>query len=232
MSLRTPFSSAHRHLVSPLRLAALGVVATLALAGCGGGDDDQSAGNSTDSTTTQSPETSDSTTPSGTTTPDGTDGTSSPGSTAGESTVKPPPTTPSESTEPSGKPAKGDQVSVLDTLPGSGKGGCVRVRSDMTVRSGDLAMGDFQHARQQFAQNQTQNNSLYFFVIPQHAGTMKGATVKASKPGAAPKTFRSDSASSADQWKYYAINLSLTAPGTWTFQVQAGQDRGCFVADF
>ncbi len=93
-------------------------------------------------------------------------------------------------------------------------------------------MGDFQQARKQFSPDESQTNSLYFFVIPQHAGTMKGATVKATKPGVSPQTFRSDSASSADEWKYYAMNVSLTAPGTWTFRVQAGQDRGCFVADF
>ena len=102
----------------------------------------------------------------------------------------------------------------------------------MTVRSGDVAMGDFQQARKQFSQDESQTNALYFFVIPQHAGTMKGATVKATKPGASALTFRSDSASSANDWKYYPVNVSLTAPGAWTFQVQAGQDRGCFVADF
>jgi len=42
------------------------------------------------------------------------------------------------------------------------------------------------------------------------------ATVKATKPGASALTFRSDSASSANDWKYYPVNVSLTAPGAWT----------------
>lgn len=147
------------------------------------------------------------------------------------------PTKPNDSPKPSTSPGPGegpdhgDQSGVLETLPGSQGPGCVAVRNQMTVRAGGLAMGNFQQARQQFRAGQ-EDNSLYFYVIPRHAGSMQGAYVRASQPGAAPATYESTSTSSANEWKYYAINVSITSPGTWTFRVSADQDRGCFVVDF
>jgi hypothetical protein len=229
MSPRTPFSAVRRLLVVSLVV----VVSTATLTACGGGDDDSDATGTPGATssTTESPTTAESPQTSGPETPEGTEGTGKPPKSP-RSTDEPSSNSSPGSTASTGKPPKGDQVSVLDTLPGSAKNSCLNVKDDMTVRSGDLAMGNFQQARQQFSQDQSQTNALYFFVVPQHAGSMPGATVKASKPGSGTKTFRSDGASSADQWKYYPVNVSLTGPGSWTFQVAAGQDRGCFVADF
>jgi hypothetical protein len=126
------------------------------------------------------------------------------------------------------------QRPVLDHLPGA-RTGCVPVGARSSVRSGDLAMGDFAQARADFRATHGAYDAepSHFFVIPQ-ARTARRTTVTLTRVGGGAPAIRTsaDHLEDAAQWKYFPVSAKITRPGTWRFTVRVGASTGCFLATF
>lgn len=128
-----------------------------------------------------------------------------------------------------------DQATVLDSMGGSKSGKCVVVGNRADVRSGDIAMGNFATARAVFKKSKGASYDAapsFFYVIPQ-SRKLTGVTVTATSRSATDQIrVKTDQVEDAAQWRYYPIQIKLSARGTWRFKVVAGGARGCFEAKF
>jgi hypothetical protein len=130
---------------------------------------------------------------------------------------------------------RGDQSSVLLSLPGQSSTTCLVVGGKSVVHSGSMGAGDFVAARAAYAKNAPSQEvptvSLYF--IPQHAkklGTLHvQVTPLASGKAKALKTSATDI---ANVWKYFPMTVPVPSPGQYRLRVTAGADEGCFVVTF
>ena len=126
------------------------------------------------------------------------------------------------------------QSGVLARLPGSDSGQCVSVGDRRDVRSGGIAAGPFDTARQGYGtsiQPGLSRRTVRLYWIPEHSASMPGLTVRMQRlqpdPGSA-QTIRQQDWADADQWRFYDTNLEFPSAGTYRLRVTAGQDSGCF----
>ena len=126
------------------------------------------------------------------------------------------------------------QRGVLARLPGSDSGQCVSVGDRRDVRSGGIAAGPFDTARQGYGttiQPGLSRRTVRLYWIPEHSASMPGLTVRMQRlqpePGSA-QTIRQQDWADADQWRFYDTNLEFPSAGTYRLRVTAGQDSGCF----
>jgi hypothetical protein len=134
----------------------------------------------------------------------------------------------------SGRRYASSQSGVLARLPGNDTGRCISVGDRRDVRSGGIAAGPFDTAREGYGtsiQPGMSPRTVRLYWIPEHSTTMPGLTVRMQRlqpgPGAAQTTRKNDWAD-ADQWRFYDTNLEFPSAGTWRLRVTAGQDSGCF----
>ena len=154
-------------------------------------------------------------------------------------TSEPPPSKPHkgsyDDTTGTGAKAPDSQGKVLNDMPGPTKSKCVVVGDRSDVRSGSLAMGNFANARKAFraAKNVYEAPPSSFYVIPKSVnGTRVVVTAKNVSGKVDPVTVKSTQVEEAAQWKYFPVELQLTASGTWQFEVEVNKTHGCFVAKF
>lgn len=126
------------------------------------------------------------------------------------------------------------QSGVLARLPGNDSGQCISVGDRRDVRSGGIAAGPFDTAREGYGtsiQPGMSPRTVRLYWIPEHSAAMPGLTVRMQRlqpdPGAA-QAIRQDDWADADQWRFYDTNLEFPSAGTWRLRVTAGQDSGCF----
>lgn len=126
----------------------------------------------------------------------------------------------------------GRQDSVIETLPGDAKAGCVDVGSERDVRSETMAAGNFMEARAQFAASPAADISMYF--IPSDVSGEPELVVEISKVGGpVADVVRTSSFQTADQWRYYPVRITISESGTWQLKATAGAGNiGCWVVDF
>lgn len=126
----------------------------------------------------------------------------------------------------------GDQSSVLSSLPGSAKSGCVAVGERSDVRSGTMAAGNFVTARKAFADQAktVPAPTINLYLIPADARTLRKVTLTLEQVGGQhlKRTFTSTSVQDADQWKYFAVQASVPAAGTWRLRATSNTSTGCF----
>jgi hypothetical protein len=134
----------------------------------------------------------------------------------------------------SGRRYASSQSGVLARLPGNDTGRCISVGDRRDVRSGGIAAGPFDTAREGYGtsiQPGMSPRTVRLYWIPEHSTTMPGLTVRMQRlqpdPGAA-QTIRKNDWADADQWRFYDTNLEFPSSGTWRLRVTAGQDSGCF----
>lgn len=134
----------------------------------------------------------------------------------------------------SGRRYASSQSGVLARLPGNDSGQCVSVGDRRDVRSGGIAAGPFDTAREGYGtsiQPGMSPRTVRLYWIPEHSETMPGLTVRMQQlqpnPGAA-QTIRKTDWADADQWRFYDTNIEFPSAGTWRLRVTAGQDSGCF----
>lgn len=126
----------------------------------------------------------------------------------------------------------GRQDSVLETLPGKAKAGCVDVGDMRDVRSGSMAAGNFVDARAQFSASPTAGIPFYF--IPVETKGDPELTVDLERVDAPGSTkIRSSQIQTADEWQYYPVTITVPEAGTWRIKASAGTaSAGCWVATF
>jgi hypothetical protein len=130
---------------------------------------------------------------------------------------------------------RGNQVSVLGSLPGSSSRRCAVVGNRADVRSHTLAAGNFEIARKQYARSKgLERPPVFVYVIPQHSSHLRKLTVRITqlRPAGKVRTVSSTSVQEADIWRYYAVNLPLGTAGTYRLSMTSGPDTGCFVVTF
>lgn len=134
----------------------------------------------------------------------------------------------------SGRRYASSQSGVLARLPGNDTGRCISVGDRRDVRSGGIAAGPFDTAREGYGtsiQPGMSPRTVRLYWIPEHSTTMPGLTVRMQRlqpdPGAA-QTIRKNDWADADQWRFYDTNLEFPSSGTWRLRVTAGKDSGCF----
>jgi hypothetical protein len=128
--------------------------------------------------------------------------------------------------------APGRQDSVLKTLPGEAKSGCVDVGSQRDVRSGTMAAGNFADARTQFSGSPT--SAIPFYFIPADATGDPELVVKLKRlDGSGSGEIRSSQIQTADEWQYYPVMITIPSVGKWQIKASAGTaSSGCWVTDF
>ena len=209
-------------------LVATAVTSAVLVAGCSSSSPDRKD-SATNSPTTQSSTTTTGGQPTngaGSTAPSGT-GSGSSGS--GASPTAPYPT-------PGHEPdAQTNQVTVLNSLPGSSAGSCAVVGSHTDLRAGSVAAGNFATAKKQYASTvgKTEVPSVSLYVIPQNAKAMDSVTITVDPRGAGvTKKVTSKSIGQADAWSFYAVTLPVPAAGSYRLTVVAGINHGCFDVTF
>lgn len=130
----------------------------------------------------------------------------------------------------------GDQSPVLAALPGSAKAGCVAVGDRTDVRSGTLAAGNFATARQQFKDQASSvpQPTVNLYIIPADARRLQSVTVTLEQVGGkhVVRKVTSSSVQDAEQWQYFAVQLTVPTAGTWRVRAASGRDVGCFDVRF
>ncbi len=156
-----------------------------------------------------------------------------PGSLTPGGPIKSNPPGETQATEP---PPSGIQNAVLESLPGSNSSDCVSVGDGRDLRSGDLAAGNFETARQQYADDDSGSEQpvVSLYVIPRHTKPMSGVTVTMKPMGRSGKSVSvsSDVAQTANAWSYYSVSIPVPSPGAWRLTAVSGADRGCFDVTF
>lgn len=161
-----------------------------------------------------------------------TDGTKTPG--PDMQTPVDPTDVPAPETAPPVQPTNqpGRQDSVLDTLPGEEKSGCVEVGSQRDVRSGSMAAGNFADARALFSGSPA--TALPFYFIPIDLSGDPELVVELKQlDGSASDKIRSSQIQTADEWRYYPVMITIPNAGKWEIKASAGAaSSGCWVAAF
>jgi hypothetical protein len=128
-----------------------------------------------------------------------------------------------------------DQQAVLDALPGSKVAGCVAVGTHTDLRSGTIAAGNFAVARKQYTStvHKTEVPEVFLYVIPEDTKSMSSVKVTVDPMGSGvTRTVTSKSVQQADQWRYFAVNVPVHAPGSYRLTMQSGTNTGCFEVTF
>lgn len=126
----------------------------------------------------------------------------------------------------------GRQDSVLESLPGEAKAGCVDVGSQRDVRSGSMAAGNFADARAQFSGSPSAAIPFYFIPVDLKGDPELVVELK-RLDGSGSDEVRSSQTQTADEWRYYPVMITIPAPGKWEFRASAGAaSSGCWVAAF
>ncbi|WP_448231842.1 hypothetical protein [Microbacterium lacticum] len=131
---------------------------------------------------------------------------------------------------PSNEP--GRQDSVLDSLPGEAASGCVTVGERRDVRSGTMAAGNFADARARFAADPSAPVSLY--VIPVDLNGDPALTMTLTRLGGeGSTTVETAEFHTADEWRFYGVNVVVPGEGEWRIEASAGEaNQGCWEVDF
>lgn len=142
-----------------------------------------------------------------------------------------------QSTEPSsGSSGPETQEAVLQSLPGTSSAQCAVVGGKSDMRAGTLAAGNFAEMRKQYAsQAKTKAQpQVSMYVIPQDVSRLTGVSVTLDPLNAKAKsrTFKTDAVNTADEWRYYRVDLTVPSPGTWRMTAVSGKDKGCFEVTF
>jgi hypothetical protein len=126
----------------------------------------------------------------------------------------------------------GRQDSVLESLPGEAKSGCVDVGSQRDVRSGSMAAGNFADAQAKFSGSPT--SSIPFYFIPVDLTGDPELVVELKRlDGSGSDEIRSSQIQTADEWRYYPVMITIPAAGKWEIKASAGAaSSGCWVAAF
>lgn len=126
-----------------------------------------------------------------------------------------------------------NQASVLDSLPGSRRMTCAQVGTHTDLRSGSLAVGNFAVARKSYVKQVpiTEVPTVFLYLIPQHMRAAKKAVVTMHGPGTTQRVTSKDVEEAGD-WRYFALNLPVSSPGSYQLNIAAGVDRGCFRVTF
>ena len=135
----------------------------------------------------------------------------------------------------SGAKPRGNQGDVLASLPGDPSGDCVEVGDLRDVRSGTMAAGNFATARQQFAdQVGTKSQpTVFLYLIPSDSRKPGAVSVRLQQvPSGPERTIKSDVMATADRWRYFPVNLSIPAEGTWRITATTRKAKGCFLVTF
>jgi hypothetical protein len=134
----------------------------------------------------------------------------------------------------SGRRYASSQSGVLARLPGNASGRCISVGDRRDVRSGGIAAGPFDTAREGYGtsvQPGMSPRTVRLYWIPEHSASMPGLTVRMQRlqpTRGTEQTIRKNDWADADQWRFYDTNLEFPSAGTWRLRVTAGQDSGCF----
>jgi hypothetical protein len=130
----------------------------------------------------------------------------------------------------------GDQSPVLSSLPGSAKSGCVAVGKRTDVRSGSMAAGNFETARKQFTDQagSVPAPTVNLYLIPADARSLSKVTLTLEQVGGQhlKRSVTSTSVQDAEQWKYFSVQTSVPAAGTWRLRATSGASTGCFEVTF
>lgn len=121
-------------------------------------------------------------------------------------------------------PKGGDQASVLDSLPGSEEPGCVDVGDEQTVRSGQVASGDYMQVRQSLQSD----SPVSVFFVPEQAKGVRSVTVEVTGPDGKTKQVTSRNRGTANDWQFISAILPLKANGEWEIRATLGGQSGCF----
>ena len=135
----------------------------------------------------------------------------------------------------SGAKPRGNQGDVLASLPGDPSGDCVEVGDLRDVRSGTMAAGNFATARQQLAdQVGTKSQpTVFLYLIPSDSRKPGAVSVRLQQvPSGPERTIKSDVMATADRWRYFPVNLSIPAEGTWRITATTRKAKGCFLVTF
>lgn len=94
-------------------------------------------------------------------------------------------------------------------------------------------MGNFIQAREQFKASGKKTTSVNLYVIPE-SRRLRQVTVKLTPTSVTSQqdVIRSSQIQTADVWRYYSVQLPISAPGKWRLEVSSGHDHGCFVVEF
>jgi hypothetical protein len=132
-----------------------------------------------------------------------------------------------------------DQTSVLASLPGNASSACVKVGATTTdTRAGGIGVGNFTAARAAYKRSAASASAavptVFLYVIPQHAAHLHGlkVSIRASSGAEPTRTLTSTSVEQAEAQRYFAVNLPITAPGTYRLTMVSGSDKGCFDVSF
>lgn len=134
------------------------------------------------------------------------------------------------------RPPGAIQTDVFRGLPGSSAYRCVRVAGHRDVRSGGFVAGNFQFARQQFAneyQASQSHTTVKIYWVPLHVDHMSGLAVHEtllSDPTVS-RTFEQRDVATTGA-VFYPSGVQIPVPGTWKLVADAGPDRGCFIVIF
>lgn len=128
--------------------------------------------------------------------------------------------------------APGRQDSVLDSLPGEAKAGCIEVTDERDARSGSMAAGNFVDAVAQFAE--APEDAIPFYFIPVDITDDPELVVELEQlDGSGSQTVRSSQVGTANEWRYYPLMLEIPAPGTWRIKASVGdENEGCWDVTF
>lgn len=131
--------------------------------------------------------------------------------------------------------APGDQLTVLNSLPGSASSSCAATGSHTYLRAGSVAAGDFAMARQEYAKSVGSGSTpqVELRVIPEHTHGLRSSTVYVTPIAGGPtKTVTSRAVEPADQFRYVELAVPIPKAGSYRLTMVAGPDRGCFVTTF
>lgn len=121
------------------------------------------------------------------------------------------------------------QTAVLAQLDGSNRGRCVDVAGGRDVRSGGFAAGPFDEARVAYRDAPGDARTVRLYFIPEHPGSMPGVTVT-GRLVHGNNTFREvqRGSSTAEQFHFYDVDVTVPVAGRWQIRADAGPDSGCW----
>jgi hypothetical protein len=166
--------------------------------------------------------------------------TGTPAATVAAASIPPPEHPPATAGTPEGSgtpaPVDGNQISVLNSLPGPAHKGtaCVKVGDQSDIRVGRLAVGNFASARSAYAQQGGKGKATVpLYVIPARTSAHKAEVRLSSVDGSGPARKISTSArQKADSWTYFAVQLPVPAAGAYRLTATSGGASACFEISF
>lgn len=126
----------------------------------------------------------------------------------------------------------GRQDSVLKSLPGESGSECVKVDGERDVRSESMAAGNFKDARAHYSESP--KSEIPFYFIPSALEGDPELIVRIARTDGSGETeIKSSRIETADEWRYYPVQLVIPADGTWRIEASAGKNNtGCWEVAF